>query len=137
MKQPTGFDRFVKDAEVLIEEQAAVQGLLQKVKVKAAVQKENLGKAGSQLSMMQRLVRSWSNGSYRRVPMQALLASVGGLLYFLVPTDAIPDFIFAAGYIDDIAVLGWVAGRFKKELGHFSTWEAEKREEFKGELVGD
>lgn len=41
-----------------------------------------------------------------RVDMTSKLLVIAGLLYFVVPTDMMPDFIPGIGYIDDALILG-------------------------------
>ncbi len=47
----------------------------------------------------------------------------GGLLYFLLPVDLVPDFIPLAGYLDDLAVLTTIAGSLKMEIDRHRTWK--------------
>jgi len=71
-----------------------------------------------------RMVQSAATGRYRRLPRRTLVAVIAGLLYFLDPLDAIPDFIPVIGFLDDAAVLTWVASRVRRDLDEFLTWEA-------------
>ncbi len=52
-------------------------------------------------------------------PLWAKSTIIGGLLYFISPIDAIPDFIPGIGFTDDLAVmvgaLGVVAAHIKPE----------------------
>ncbi len=41
----------------------------------------------------------------RATPLQVKAALLGAIAYFILPTDAIPDFLPALGYTDDAAVL--------------------------------
>lgn len=43
-------------------------------------------------------------------PMWARSVIVGALAYFVLPTDAVPDFIPGAGYADDLSVLATAVG---------------------------
>ncbi len=47
---------------------------------------------------------------------------VAGLLYFVSPLDAIPDWLLGVGFLDDIAVLGWVLKAVGDELNRFKDW---------------
>jgi uncharacterized membrane protein YkvA (DUF1232 family) len=42
---------------------------------------------------------------------------VGGLFYFILPIDLIPDFIPIAGYMDDVAVVAGIWNTVKGKLG--------------------
>src|SRR3546814_8002781 len=61
-------------------------------------------------------------GEYRAISPNALIAVVAGLLYFLSPIDAIPDWLPGLGFVDDLAVLGWVMRKWSGELEAFKVW---------------
>lgn len=62
-------------------------------------------------------------GHYR--PSTENLAIVlGGVIYFLVPLDLVPDFIPIAGFLDDVSVIAWCCVAAKEELDRFSAWLA-------------
>lgn len=55
---------------------------------------------------------------------------IAGLLYFVVPTDMMPDFIPGIGYIDDAFVLGTLWNLVAKELDRYVDYlEDVKRED--------
>lgn len=74
------------------------------------------------LGLLQALCVAWWKGEYRAINKSALVSVVAGLLYFLSPIDAIPDWIPVIGYLDDLAVLGWVMKTWSDELEAFRTW---------------
>ena len=41
-----------------------------------------------------------------------------------MPIDVIPDFAIGIGYLDDVAVLGWVVSSVRIVLNDFGRWEA-------------
>ena len=47
----------------------------------------------------------------------------GGLLYFILPADLIPDFIPLVGYLDDLAVLTTIMNSLKGELNAYRSWK--------------
>jgi uncharacterized membrane protein YkvA (DUF1232 family) len=47
----------------------------------------------------------------------------GGLLYFILPADLIPDFIPIVGYLDDLAVLTTIMNSLKSEMGEYRVWK--------------
>lgn len=75
------------------------------------------------LGLLQALCVAWWRGEYRSISRPALVAAVAGLLYFLSPMDAIPDWIPGLGFIDDLAVLGWVMRKWSSELQAFRDWK--------------
>jgi uncharacterized membrane protein YkvA (DUF1232 family) len=48
---------------------------------------------------------------------------VAALIYFVNPLDLIPDFIFAFGFLDDAAVIGYVVSLLRSEIDLFETWQ--------------
>jgi curved DNA-binding protein CbpA len=56
----------------------------------------------------------------------------GGLLYFILPADLIPDFIPLVGYLDDLAVLTTIMNSLKGEINAYRSWkETGTKENFK------
>ncbi len=51
-----------------------------------------------------------------RVPVKNKALIVAGLLYFINPWDALPDFVPGLGYVDDVGVLSMVLAYLGKEL---------------------
>lgn len=49
--------------------------------------------------------------------------ALAGLAYFLLPTDAIPDFIPFVGYIDDGAVIAAVLRMLASEIERYSSFK--------------
>jgi len=47
----------------------------------------------------------------------------GGLLYFILPADLIPDFIPVIGYLDDLAVLTTIMNSLQKEICDYHIWK--------------
>lgn len=70
-----------------------------------------------------RLVQEVRKGEYNDISKKAIIMIVGGLLYFISPIDAVPDFLAGVGLLDDVAVIGFIAGQLKQELEKFREWE--------------
>lgn len=65
---------------------------------------------------------AWWRGEYRAISKSTLVSVVAALLYFLSPLDALPDWIPGLGFIDDLAVMGWVMRKWSDELVAFRGW---------------
>jgi uncharacterized membrane protein YkvA (DUF1232 family) len=61
-------------------------------------------------------------GNYKLHPANVAMIG-GGLLYFLLPADLIPDFIPLVGYLDDLAVLTTIMNSLKVEINAYRTWK--------------
>ena len=71
-----------------------------------------------------RLVAAFVSGSYRQIATETIVSGVAVLLYVLSPVDVVPDFIPVLGFMDDVALIGWFADKFRAELDRFREWEA-------------
>lgn len=69
------------------------------------------------------LAKDWSNGSYKNISKSAILAIIGGMIYFVSPLDVIPDWLVGLGLVDDAAVLGLVINQMDKELTRYKEWK--------------
>lgn len=70
-----------------------------------------------------RLVQEVRKGRYRDISKKSVIMIVGALLYFVSPIDAVPDLLAGIGLLDDVAVIGFVAGQLRNELEKFREWE--------------
>ncbi|MCX5508596.1 MULTISPECIES: YkvA family protein [Pseudomonas] len=117
MSAPWNFARFLPLAERLLS-----RGRLPALLFAVARKGPKLGQLREDLRLMQALCLAWWRGEYRAVSPKALVTIVAGLLYFVSPLDAIPDWLLGVGLLDDIAVLGWVLKTVADELGRFKDW---------------
>jgi len=61
-------------------------------------------------------------GNYKLHPANVAMIG-GGLLYFILPADLIPDFIPVVGYLDDLAVLTTIMNSLKGEINQYRDWK--------------
>ena len=61
-------------------------------------------------------------GTYKLHPTNVAMIG-GGLLYFILPADLIPDFIPLVGYLDDLAVLTTIMNSLKGEINMYRDWK--------------
>ncbi|MNQ74411.1 hypothetical protein D3C85_891660 [compost metagenome] len=128
MKAPWSFARFLPLAGRLIS-RGRLPTLLFAVARKGANQGWRLGKLKDDLRLLQALCLAYWRGEYRAISPKALVAVVAGLMYFLSPIDAIPDFLPLFGMFDDIAVLAWLMKTLADELNAFRVWRSRQRPE--------
>ena len=76
--------------------------------------------------MLLDLLQCYRKGEYRDVSPKSLITIVAGVLYFLLPLDSLPDFLFGIGFVDDAAIIGYVVSAVSGELESFSRWLKEK-----------
>jgi uncharacterized membrane protein YkvA (DUF1232 family) len=68
------------------------------------------------------LFRDAVKGDYKLHPASVAMIG-GGLLYFILPADLIPDFIPLVGYLDDLAVLTTIMNSLKGEINAYRSWK--------------
>ena len=128
-EQPRGFRRFLMQAKEVVASPTGMQRV-----VKQSTQKmlrrgsEGLATAQAQLSLMIELVSAYVKGDYREVAGSTLISVVAALLYFIAPLDALPDFLFGWGLLDDAAVISYVSNQLRKELEAFKQWRDQNTE---------
>jgi len=84
--------------------------------------KEALGNVSELYSIFKDTV----HGHYKLDPTHLAMIG-GGLLYFILPADFIPDFIPFIGYIDDLAVLTTIMNSLKGEISEYRNWKEKSK----------
>jgi curved DNA-binding protein CbpA len=67
------------------------------------------------------LFKAAVKGEYKLHPASVAMIG-GGLLYFILPADLIPDVIPLVGYLDDLAVLTTIMNALKGEINAYRSW---------------
>ena len=93
-------------------------------KLAAAGGARSLEPVVGELRTMLELLRAWAGGTYSGIASANLLLIVGAVVYFLMPADLVPDFIFGLGFVDDVAVITRVVGAVREELAKFRASQA-------------
>lgn len=117
---------FTRRAGSRLRDPNSVEALLAAASARTQSTPGPLAQAQGHIATMIRMVRAYIEGRYPRIPWRALAAIIGGLVYFVTPVDAIPDFLAMFGLADDVAVLLFVAGQIREEMDRFLLWEASR-----------
>lgn len=126
MKAPFTFARFLPLAERLLS-RGRLPALL--ISVANKLRGRGPGKLRDDVSLLSALCGAWWRGEYRAISGKAMLSVVAGLLYFVSPIDAIPDWLLGVGMLDDIVVLSWVMKVLAGELDAFRAWRDQQSPE--------
>lgn len=86
----------------------------------AEVQREGL--------LLWKLAKDTIAGRYRGLKKRNLFLIVAGLMYLVNPMDLVPDFLFAIGFGDDVAVLMYVFKKLDQEIKAYEAWRDEEAE---------
>jgi len=106
-------------AEKILQDSSSMSSLIQKAMVKIARSSESIGVVKQDLSDLIDLLKSYVNGSYREIPWKSIVAITAGILYFVNPFDALPDFLAGIGFLDDIKILELVLRQVHDDLNAF------------------
>lgn len=86
--------------------------------------KENkqLSEVFNDIKTMINLLKDWLNGDYHELKKSSAIMIIISFLYLINPIDLIPDFLFG-GFIDDIAVIGFVFKKISDEIDRYREWK--------------
>jgi len=73
-----------------------------------------------------RLIQAYASGNYRDISLENFGLIVAAVIYFVMPIDAMPDFIAGLGLADDATLLAWTFSKVKEELDRFLNWEQQQ-----------
>lgn len=76
--------------------------------------------------LLWKMAKDTITGRYRGLKKRNLFLIVAGLMYLVNPMDIVPDFIFAVGFADDVAVLMYVFKKLDKEIKAYEAWRDEE-----------
>jgi uncharacterized membrane protein YkvA (DUF1232 family) len=96
----------------------------QQVLTNKAKRSEKLQAVKNQLFTFIRLVKAYFKGQYREVSVKSMLYTIAVLIYFVTPTDIVPDFIPFGGYLDDASLIIWLYQYLGVEMQQFLDWES-------------
>ena len=123
--------KFTKIAQDLLENPQGLKFKLDNAKDKLSKQNvvDALGKNVDDFKTLLRMAKLWLSRRYRNISKQSIILVIVAIIYFITPTDFVPDFILGLGYIDDISVLKWVLVQISKDLEEFKKWEEKKNKD--------
>ena len=104
-----------EDAERVLEKESNAMKLQQKSGV--------LREMGQTISDFFGMVRDYSAGRYKNVPIRTIASIVGSLAYFVSPIDMIPDFIPVLGLTDDAAILSLCFKLCRDDVLEYRNWK--------------
>ncbi|NQJ67810.1 DUF1232 domain-containing protein [Streptococcus suis] len=113
-------------AEALLSDQGKLEHFLQDIEKKLARLPFGVDKFSAIPGMIS-MVRSYVKRDYTVLPKGAILATIGALIYFFSPLDALPDFLFGPGLLDDAFVLNACLKLVKSDVDDFRNWQASQR----------
>lgn len=131
------FNQILKDLEVkaktIYEDNEKLKSLLNST-IKVVQENKQLNEVVQDIRIMIHLIKDWVNGDYQELSNNTVLLVVIALLYLVMPLDLIPDFL-PMGFIDDIAVIGFVMKRISDEINKYKEWKYTFNENFSEDII--
>lgn len=127
-KPPHSLTRSVAKAGKLLKDPSRALALARRAGVKLDGNAGRLEQVRTELTTMVAMLRAWASGAYTGVSRTALLSIAAGIVYFVSPLDAIPDFLLGFGLLDDVAVIGFIVQQVRAELAAFSAWQVQQQQ---------
>lgn len=123
------WSKALKKAEEILKSAKAILDLLKQAWELIEKVKGNkfLKELWNKITAMFRLVKAYSDGSFRDIPWNFLLLLVTAIVYFVSPVDAIPDIIPVVGFADDASVIAIIYNAIKPIIEKFIEWEKSRR----------
>lgn len=123
------YSKAEKTVSSLVNTPDALLALLNKASRKTNAHKTGpLSKIVDSVKVLVRLAFSYARGDYRNIAYEKLALVIAALVYFVMPIDALPDFIAGFGLTDDAALLAWTWSAVRDEVEQFLLWEAESND---------
>lgn len=118
------FQDYGRSARRLIEHPEQLRQIVDDAFIKMRKHSDAIREIAADLQIILRLIKAWLAGGYKDISTKSIVILIGAILYFLNPFDAIPDTIPVLGYVDDVAVVGWIVKTLKDEIEKFRVWES-------------
>ena len=80
------------------------------------VSKDGIDEVKEYVKLLGQYVKDIANGSYKGYSKSKLALAVAALVYLVVPTDCVPDFLPLAGYLDDVTVISFAFKQMRDEI---------------------
>ena len=118
------FQDYGRSARRLIEHPEQLRQIVDDAFIKMRKHSDAIREIAADLQIILRLIKAWLAGDYKDISTKSIVILIVAILYFLNPFDAIPDTIPVLGYVDDVAVVGWIVKTLKDEIEKFRVWES-------------
>ena len=130
------FEKAKRRAQSIFNQPNKVKEVLQQAREKSSKvvdSNKKLKELKDQLVLAFDMIKDSINGDYKSLPKTTLIKVLAAILYFVFPTDLIPDFILGLGFLDDATVLAWVFSSIQGDMKKYKEWADAKKTSTKEE----
>lgn len=118
-----GYKRYKSKADKYLNDSDKAIALLESAREKADKKKGPLHDIWEKIQLFFSIFEDWIKGRYKVIPFKSIAMITVGIIYFVIPTDLIPDFILGLGYGDDIAVIAFIMKQISVDLDNYKVWK--------------
>jgi uncharacterized membrane protein YkvA (DUF1232 family) len=118
-----GMKMFKGKAFEYLKDRKKAMGLLKEATKRTKSEQGRIESFKNQLLLLIDVFQDWISGNYRHISYKTISTVVIGILYFVVPTDVIPDFLLGAGLVDDAAILAFIFKQIGNDLDLYKEWK--------------
>ena len=86
-----------------------------------------VGELISRVAILVEMLREYTAGTYRNMPIATAVAIVSALVYFLSPIDLVTDALPVIGHIDDAAVISACFSLINDDIEKYASWRDAKK----------
>ena len=118
--------KIFEEAKKTVKDRKKLSDVLSKLAQKiqnSAANSPSWNELKSKVNTLASMLQCHVSGKYKAFSNASLLLIVFALLYFIAPTDAIPDFIPALGFTDDASVLYLIYRKLNNDIERFLQWK--------------
>ena len=114
-------ERGYGDAEKLLEDKDGFGKFLREVEEKSK-DVPVVGELICRVTLLVEMIKEYTEGTYRNMPIATAVAIVSALAYFLSPIDLIADVLPVIGHLDDAAVIGACFSLINEDIEKYRKW---------------
>jgi uncharacterized membrane protein YkvA (DUF1232 family) len=118
-----GYKKYNSKATDYLNDKDKASKLLDDARKKADKKKGPLSGIWEKVQLFFSIFDDWIKGRYKTIPTKSIIMIIVAITYFVFPLDLLPDFIIGLGFIDDIAVLGFVINQINNDLDEYKGLE--------------
>lgn len=112
-------------AEKILNDPDQIKIILDKTKGKMNNPSQSFDSFREELFTLYEFAVDYFEKNYRDVSIKSIFILIFALVYFVIPSDIIPDLLLGIGYIDDSIVILWSYRAIKKEVLKYKEWKAD------------
>ena len=86
---------------------------------------DDITQRAKDLPLLIDIVRDYTNGTYKIIPVKSIVFIVATLLYVINPFDLIPDFIPVLGISDDATAIILCIKAISDDIESYKKWKAD------------